>query len=65
MPENKNVLQKNWHPRIIAGDSYRPIPPEGAASVPSPVQKVIPPTGGTGARVLNPKTINSETGKKS
>jgi hypothetical protein len=64
MPENNDVLQKSLQSHIIAGDSYRPIPPKDVASVPSLSQKVVPPTGGTGARVLKIKTNNSDTEKK-
>jgi hypothetical protein len=54
MESNKkddNVLRKSYQPTIV-GNSYRPILREGES-----VKSFVPPKGGTGARILELKTV--------
>jgi hypothetical protein len=62
--ENNNettVLKKSYQPTIACvGDSYQPIPKE-TATVP---KSLVPPKGGTAARIIRLKTVTPRTDKK-
>jgi hypothetical protein len=57
--EETTALRKNC--RSLVGDSYQPIPEKGMESVP---RAFVPPSGGTGARTIQVKTISSDKEKK-
>jgi len=64
MPEQDkdtgNVLRKSYQPTVVtAGDSYQPVPPKD--NIP---KTFLPPKGGTGARVVELKTVSIKTEKK-
>jgi hypothetical protein len=62
--ENNNettVLKKSYQPTIACvEDSYQPIPKE-TATVP---KSLVPPKGGTAARIIQLKTVTPRTDKK-
>jgi len=53
------IKRFSYQPQL-AGDSYQPIPRDGAPKVFVPV----PPQGGTGARTIQAKPIGGGTTKK-
>ena len=52
-----NVLRKSYQP-TVAGESYQPVP---KGSIP---KTFLPPKGGTGACVVELKTVSTKTEKK-
>ena len=63
MPEqNKdtgNVLRKSYQPTVVPlGESYQPVP---KGNIP---KTFLPPKGGTGARVVELKTVSTKTEKE-
>lgn len=54
--ENARSRNENYQPSLV-GDSYQPIPEEGVQNLP---KVFIPPSGGTGARTIQIKAIETD-----
>jgi hypothetical protein len=57
--DNKTIGTRNTPATHLVGNSYQPLPPQGALP-----KSFTPPKGGTGARTIALKTVNVPVDKK-